>query len=1084
MKKIQPITGIIIIGLVLMLSTMVFAFSIFSNVAGTYRRYLQYADGRQYLPFKYQLNVDTSEDYTTAIQAAADTWSNVPTSYWVFEEGERSPKQKPSRDNVNLIYFDTKDSSENFEPNTDVIAFSMTWTNGVGEDYHAVESDLVWNARDFPPSSNPDNCPSDTMDLQSVVTHEFGHHLGLGHAGEHGSPPGVGELVPQATMYGYGAPGDTAKRSLHPQDVAGISEIYPVWQISGTIADSANLAPLGSSYILIKSGSAVRMQALELVSTGDRSVYEWPGYIATDSLFVRTDGSFSFTSLTQDIQLEFNCFFYHSEVQEVHFNSPGGIEETEVIAMDIRLQSRPGVKVVGLVADKMNATPISARLEFFSASNPGNIPVQVVLTDSAGNYKTTLPEGRYSLAVYPRPPYPQERAEDITISSDGLVYDLRLSPADVLLIDSDEGEDDWAMVPPLFESAGATVHLWDNFKEGQFITWQQVSTFPAPITVLWLNQERTTPFFQSEKNLLDSLLTNSGNLFLSGNHVGSLLADSVFLRQKLHSSFWAKSANQYLKGITDDPIGQNQLMMITTLESQKDVLLPDADLRTTPVFQVVGSGGYGMIRHESDAHLLVAGFVFEDIFDDLPVLINKTQLLQRSLAWFHEENQSPSKAEITLPVADDVYTLTSLNLDLAVDWNAAVDPQGDDVSYVLRISSDSSLVDGILISQESNTDSAGFSFQMPCELVSPDGTATLYAVVWATDGAHYTPSAITPYRIKFEIPPSAPEEFELLEPVDSADWVIKSEGDMRLFRWNASFDANCDPVYYEFQVAEDQAFTGMVFSATVYPDSEFVFSGANLLSRYGDDSDVILYWRVIAGDGEFEQTSAVRELMIRIRINHAPEVPALLSPVRGDTLVFESGAASYLFRWSGGDPDGETVYYDFALFADDPAIVDTTRKLNIIESQTQITLADFPGYPLEYGRVLPYRWSIAARDSSGAMVASDAFEVFVLSYVAVAVDNENSIPLAFSLDQNYPNPFNPLTQIGFSLAQAGQVSLEIYDLRGNRVRTILARHFAAGRYNVIWDGTDRNGQRVANGVYFYRLTAPEFTAVRKMLFMK
>jgi hypothetical protein len=95
------------------------------------------------------------------------------------------------------------------------------------------------------------------------------------------------------------------------------------------------------------------------------------------------------------------------------------------------------------------------------------------------------------------------------------------------------------------------------------------------------------------------------------------------------------------------------------------------------------------------------------------------------------------------------------------------------------------------------------------------------------------------------------------------------------------------------------------------------------------------------------------------------------------------------------------------------------------------------------------------------------------------------IPSAFALLQNYPNPFNPSTTIGFSVSQSGPVLLEIYDLTGRHVRTLLSGGVAAGHHDVQWDGRDERGSSVGSGVYFYRLRAGvNSVASRKMLLMK
>jgi hypothetical protein len=97
------------------------------------------------------------------------------------------------------------------------------------------------------------------------------------------------------------------------------------------------------------------------------------------------------------------------------------------------------------------------------------------------------------------------------------------------------------------------------------------------------------------------------------------------------------------------------------------------------------------------------------------------------------------------------------------------------------------------------------------------------------------------------------------------------------------------------------------------------------------------------------------------------------------------------------------------------------------------------------------------------------------------------LPKAYQLAQNAPNPFNPSTTISFAIPEgAGQaeVRLEVFNLRGQSVATLVSGAYAPGEYHVQWSGADSRGGRVASGVYFYRLTTPGFTATRKMIVLK
>jgi hypothetical protein len=106
-------------------------------------------------------------------------------------------------------------------------------------------------------------------------------------------------------------------------------------------------------------------------------------------------------------------------------------------------------------------------------------------------------------------------------------------------------------------------------------------------------------------------------------------------------------------------------------------------------------------------------------------------------------------------------------------------------------------------------------------------------------------------------------------------------------------------------------------------------------------------------------------------------------------------------------------------------------------------------------------------------------------YEPTDVDNpQNLIPAQFSLEQNFPNPFNPSTSIRFTLDSPGYARLDVFNLLGQRVRTLADRVCPAGSHEVTWDGTADDGRPVASGVYFYRLQSGSDHLTRKMTLVK
>jgi hypothetical protein len=94
-------------------------------------------------------------------------------------------------------------------------------------------------------------------------------------------------------------------------------------------------------------------------------------------------------------------------------------------------------------------------------------------------------------------------------------------------------------------------------------------------------------------------------------------------------------------------------------------------------------------------------------------------------------------------------------------------------------------------------------------------------------------------------------------------------------------------------------------------------------------------------------------------------------------------------------------------------------------------------------------------------------------------EDANELPSAVSISNNYPNPFNAETVISFDLPEAGQVSLEVYNLMGQKIATLIDGNMPAGQHSVTWDAS-----QYSSGVYFYRLAAGEKVFTRRMTLLK
>ncbi len=192
-----------------------------------------------------------------------------------------------------------------------------------------------------------------------------------------------------------------------------------------------------------------------------------------------------------------------------------------------------------------------------------------------------------------------------------------------------------------------------------------------------------------------------------------------------------------------------------------------------------------------------------------------------------------------------------------------------------------------------------------------------------------------------------------------------------------------------------------------------------------------------------------------------PSPPMLLSPLvtvsvpRRATLIWKQSTNAISYRLQ--------IASD-SLFA--------TIVLDTVTADTSVKLVN----PLE--PVENYYWRVNATDSGGTGLYSNEGR-FTTGTGLDAVKGGAGIPKAFKLYQNYPNPFNPSTFISYDLPKAVHVTLQIFDILGRHVVTLVDGNMAAGSYRATFDGS-----RFASGVYFYRIHAGDFTAAKKLMLLK
>jgi hypothetical protein len=226
------------------------------------------------------------------------------------------------------------------------------------------------------------------------------------------------------------------------------------------------------------------------------------------------------------------------------------------------------------------------------------------------------------------------------------------------------------------------------------------------------------------------------------------------------------------------------------------------------------------------------------------------------------------------------------------------------------------------------------------------------------------------------------------------------------------------------------------------------------------------YWRIRAGNdcgwGEWSDVFEFSTEYLRIR-------GTVFSQTDTDTIIH---GLVELYRYGDSNPFKVTETYCVATGKKDPGDSLTMYQFDsLLQDSYSIRFMDYWVYD-----------GIELQDN----YAGDSLNIkwTGLNWTSVEEIESGEIPESFSLFQNYPNPFNPRTRIEFSIPEESYVTIEIFNIKGEMVKTLVQQRLSAGNRVITWDGEDDSGNRVSSGIYFYRLICGGFVSTKKMMLIK
>ena len=300
--------------------------------------------------------------------------------------------------------------------------------------------------------------------------------------------------------------------------------------------------------------------------------------------------------------------------------------------------------------------------------------------------------------------------------------------------------------------------------------------------------------------------------------------------------------------------------------------------------------------------------------------------------------------------------------------------------------------------------------------------------------------------------------------------IVTSKGD------NITFSVSADTSAVKTKVEESNSTSDSTWLAKIKLKPEKNWNGESVITVYADDGTLKV-------NSNFKLTVHP--------VDDAPSLFELKDPM--DNALIKISDQTYndtlVFKWEAStDPEGDTITYKFSArwglsVLDVPSVKNAT--------ETKIAYADI--YAVMDQSALTHwsdeseitgEWGISACAGMYCVPPSNGPFTMTINEKVLSLDGDRHLPTAFNLQQNYPNPFNPVTSINYQLASDAHVTLTVYDIMGQKIRTVVNEDQSAGFRAVVWDGRDNYNNPVSSGVYFYRLHAGNNIQTRKMILMR
>jgi immune inhibitor A len=727
----------------------------------------------------------------------------------------------------------------------------------------------------------------------------------------------------------------------------------------------------------------------------------------------------------------------------------------------------------------------------------GNI-VSGVSTDNTGNPL------RFSVAAG----FPSKVVNfTLTICGDGggyctgRVLSIAIGHPEILLVDDDNQVSGGSDYAPLYrkslDSLGLVYDTWDKAVDPD----SSVDLALYPILIWFTGDQRADVFPAADVQDLMDYLDGGGRLFLTSQDVTEKLSasgehiDSVFLADYLHASYGGVRDKPYAI-VPDYPLGDSLYLFLGGYDApdnqvSKDILIPDslaskvveyADVWFAPTDSAAG------IRYEGNFKVMLFGFGFEAIDSTGRVLYGDTlskpvEVMHSVLDWL----QAPSHAG-SLVLSSKIYRGWGAHLVATVtdpDLNLNTG-EADTVSIKITSSSDQA---GIRVLCTETGVSSGV-FLGSCGFVSGPSD-DLHDSVSVSEGdtvfVTYVDQSPPGDRMvkaewtrKTDVVPPVFTVGILQNPVFSAEleiYAVPSES----LQTPPTITAGTDTLEVDHIEYDETIIYLAHYSLTGSANVQIKVAGIDMSGNPGSYAEIFAAGRISPTGGNVASCDGVLHLDVGPGAVDKLEYFLVFTADQNSGLVSKSPLTSFDMRFRKPEVDEALAAYtitppDFRL--------KNEAKLSFDLGALKLDGDDLADPLIQ--RLDGNDWILISThlDPAGRKVWASVDRLGTYRLTLGETPSPGNSPAAYALENNYPNPFNRSTVIGYQTPSSGWVKVEIYNLLGQKVRTLVNEYRPAGKYTVEWDGLNQNGEEVSSGIYFYRLSAQGFSQTKKMTFLK